>query len=150
MDLEEAPRGGVRVHGRRAGASMVWTLLPGTQSVEVHPLLPEHLLRLHQEARNFAGSRPADAADRSVAGQAKHAGKGQIGIWFLSRAAEALAEARQWPQADALHSKAVDQATSLGKTKITAQLLRTWGKILQQHGSWSQAESLYRRSLDLD
>lgn len=152
VDLEEAPRGGVRFHGRRAGASMVWALLPGAQSVEVHPLLPEHLLRLHQEARNFAGSRPADAADRwrSAAVQAKHTGEDRLGIWFLSRAAGALAEARQWPQADALHGEAVDQATSPGETKITAQLLRTWGQTFQQRGSWNQAEDLYRRSLELD
>jgi hypothetical protein len=34
MDLEQAPFGGVRVSGKRADASRVWVLLPGSQSVK--------------------------------------------------------------------------------------------------------------------
>lgn len=152
MDLEEAPRGGVRILGKRATANTVWTLRPGSQSVKVRPILPEHLQQLYQEGRSLAAGQPEAAVERwrSAAVQAKESGKDLLGVWFLVQAADALAEARQWSQADALHAEAVEGAGTLRETEVAAHLLKTWGRTFQRRGSWREAEDLYRRSLDLD
>jgi CHAT domain-containing protein/Tfp pilus assembly protein PilF len=153
MDLEQAPRGGVKAFGKRAVESSTWTLLPGSQSVKVRPVLPDNLLGLYQEGRSLAAADRLDEAVarwRSAAVQAKGAGENLVGIWFLLRAAATLAEARHWPQADILYGEAVEQATSLGEGKVAAQILKTSGKAFQTRGSWGEAEDRYSRSLEID
>ena len=152
VDLEQAPRGGVRVSGKRGGASATWALLPGSQAVEVRPVLPEPLARLDQEGRSLAAERPDDAVERwrAAAAQARQTGANRLGVWLLSRGARVLAEAHQWPQADALSDEALDQARSLREEMIEAQLLKVWGRTFHDRGAWTKAEDLYRRSLELD
>jgi len=152
LDLEQAPRGGVRILGKRDAAGTTWALLPGTQSIEVRPILPEPLLRFYREGRSLAASRPEDAAERwrSAAAQAQKAGDARLGAWFLSRGAAALSEAHQWPQGDALHDEAAAQARLLREQTIEAKILKTWGENLQIRGDLEKAETLYRRSLELD
>ncbi len=153
MEIEEAPRGGVRILGKRAAVSTTWVLLPGSQSVKVRPVLPADLLALYQEGRGLAGTEPLDAAVerwRSAVLAAKQAGDGRLAVWLLSRAAGALAEARKWPPADALYRTAAEQARLPGAAKLEACIAKAWGKTFQRRGSWREAEDLFRRSLELD
>ncbi len=126
VDLEQAPRGGVRFLGQRAGASTTWPLLPGSQSVEVRPVLPGQLMSLDQEGRSLATVRPEDAVERwrSAAAQARQAGEERLGVWLLSHGAGILAEAQQWPQVDALYQEAIGQARSLHEEKIETEILK--------------------------
>ncbi len=153
MELEEAPRGGVRILGKRAAVGTAWVLLPGSQSIKVRPVLTEDLLALYEEGRSLAGAEQLDMAVerwRSAARAAGHAGDGRLAVWFLLRAACALAEARKWPSADALFSEAAEQARLPGAAKLDAWIAKVWGKAFQRRGSWQEAEDLLRRSLDLD
>ena len=153
MDIEQAPRGGVRVGGKRTTESTIWVLLPGAQSVEVRPVLPENLYDLYQEGRSLAAANRLDTAVErwhSAALAAKQGGVDRLGIWLLLRAAGALAGARKFPQADELYREAAEQARLMGSEKIDAQIAKAWGKTFEKRGLWKEAERLYRRSLELD
>jgi len=153
MDLEQAPRGGVRIRGKHTAGETVWVLLPGTQSVNVRPVLPKNLYDLYQDGRSLATANRLDAAVErwhSAALVAKQGGDDQLGIWLLLRAAGALAESRKFTQADELYKEAAEQARLLGATRVDAQIAKAWGKTFERRGSWKEAERLYRRSLELD
>ena len=68
--------------------------------------------------------------------------------WLQGRQAQALAEAKQWPEADAAWEAAV-QRLEKSEPAMAAQLLRDWGETLQQRNEWDRAVEIYRRALRL-
>lgn len=116
MDIEQAPRGGVVLRGRREMEERSWSLLPGSQKLEVRPVLAEDQLRIYQEGRDLAAAgKPEAAAElwRAAAGPGGDGGsrgERRLALWWLSRAAGVLAAAHRARAADALYEQAVARA----------------------------------------
>ena len=130
LEIEEAPRRAVMLHGKRGNQDMVWTLRAGEWGVKVRPKLPVGLAPIDLE-----GSAPAS-------------GDGRLAAWFLDRRAETLAEAGQWTEADAAHEKAL--AALEADHVAAAELLRRWAGTFAKRGAWDAAIERFQNALALD
>ncbi|HEX3126111.1 MAG TPA: CHAT domain-containing protein [Thermoanaerobaculia bacterium] len=149
IEIEQVPRGGVRVAGRRGGESAIWNLLPGPLGVEVGPDLQDPLKGLHREAQDLAAAGDLDrAAERwRAAAAAAEPTDGRLSEWFLWRAASLLSKESRWAQADALFADVLEKALQHGG-RPAAWLLLTWGQALQKRAP-AEAEDYFRRALEL-
>jgi tetratricopeptide (TPR) repeat protein len=152
-EIEESPRHAVTLRGKRGEETQAWALRPGPWGIVARPELPADLAALyrHGKARVEAGDiATAERSWRSAAQTARIAGDGRLAAWFLSRLAEALAEARRWPEADAAYGEAVADLEQEPELRAAAQLLREWGGTFDRRAAWDAAVERYEKALALD
>jgi CHAT domain-containing protein len=105
-ELEQAPRGPIRLHGTRGGQPLSVLLAPGEWGIDLRPRLDPDELALHLEAAGLAAEqRPEPAAElwRSLASSAQAGGEPELACWFLYRAGLSLADAGRWAEALSLY-----------------------------------------------
>src|SRR5260370_10522627 len=81
----------------------------------VRPPLSGSLLSIYNEAAEFLAARqPVRAAERFQAAVPVARGQGSVLLvpWFLSRAGQALFNAREWNRADAVYEQAIQEAAT--------------------------------------
>ena len=125
VELHEVPRGPVKFEGRRGAASISW-VLAAPSGLTVRPQLPGPLLAHHREAMELVRAKDAAAAAarwRLAAAAAQADDRCLVAVWFLSRAAKALADARLWPKADWTYEEAVTNVEQEPASEAAAQLL---------------------------
>ena len=146
LQEEQMPRGPVALTGRRDGPETSWTIPPGPSGLTVRPILEEDLLARYLEGKGLVQAKNAqEGAARWRA--AAEAASGEVAVWLSSRAAEALAEAKIWPDVDAAYEKAIDGAA--GRPRVAGVLLRRWAITFRDRRQWDQAEERYRRALGI-
>ena len=123
LDIEEAPRRGVTLRGKREGQDFEWTLKTTEWGIEVRPNVPDGL----------------------VGG-----GDDTLAAWFLSRQAKALAEAGKWPEADAAYEETLASLERESMDQAAAQLLREWGETFDRRADWNAAVDRLQKALALD
>jgi CHAT domain-containing protein/tetratricopeptide (TPR) repeat protein len=152
-EIEESPRHAVTLRGKRGEETRTWTLRPGPWGIVARPELPADLAALyrHGKARVEAGDiATAERSWRSAAQTARIAGDGRLAAWFLSRLAEALAEAGRWPEADAAYGEAGADLEQEPDPRAAAQILRDWGGTFDRRTAWDAAAERYEKALALD
>lgn len=153
LDIEEAPRRGVTLRGKRENSDLTWTLTNTEWGIEVRPVLPNDLLAFYTEGRanveagNFAA---AERSWRSAAESARNNGNGRLAAWFLDRLASAFAKGGKWPETDALYGEALALLEREPDLPAAAHLLRQWGDIFQRRASWDASVDRFQKALALD
>lgn len=152
-ELEYGNRGPVVLHGRHGQREVTWTMTQEPWGIRARPVLPEVVLSGYEEGRKLASAhKAADAAAqwRSLADRAGQTAPPWTVVWLLSEAADALAAARQWNDADEVTRLALAQAADAGPM-IRAQLLETWAQTFYRGGrrDWQQAALHLQESLEL-
>jgi len=134
IEIEQGPRGRVTLEGTRVGLKQKWVMGPDKWGIRARPSLPPPLLAILQEAQELAkADKLSEAAERSraAAAEAKKYQCSWLGPWFLSRAAQALANAQHWNDSKALYQEAIEEASGAGP-EVKAQLLQALARIFDQ------------------
>jgi len=151
VELEQAPRGAIVLGGRRGEASFEWTVIPGQWTVVARPVLPEAVLKLHNEAvshRQAGRASEAAAAWRGAAAEARELSRPALASWLLGRAAVEMANVGSWTEADALFESAV-QSIPEQEAIRRGRLLTTWGRTFDARSDWANALQRYTLALAL-
>jgi CHAT domain-containing protein/Flp pilus assembly protein TadD len=139
VEIEEAPRRAVTLHGRRGSEEMAWVLTAGDWGMDTRPGLPRDLAALHQGG-NW----------QAAAEAARSAGDGRLAAWFLHRLARRLNDDHQWPEADSIFQEAITALERESDPAAAAHLLREWAGTLQVRSAWDAAIERYQKALALD
>jgi CHAT domain-containing protein/Tfp pilus assembly protein PilF len=110
VEIEQGPRGQVTLEGIRGEAKQSWVMGPSTWGVSTWPNLPENLLTIYHEAQKLAQDNKFVEAEQSWRKAADQCQCPDLSAWFLFHAADFLAGARQWKDADALYRDSLDRA----------------------------------------
>jgi CHAT domain-containing protein/Tfp pilus assembly protein PilF len=150
VEIEQEPRGRVTLSGIRDGVPQTWAMGPEKWSVETRPNLPESMRTIYREAKELAkASKLAEATERwrsSVAG-VEDGPCAWLGVWFFFRAANLLADARQWKESDQLNEEAVELSASV-EPRIRAVLFLNWGYRFFQRVDLQQFGIMEQHALD--
>jgi CHAT domain-containing protein/Tfp pilus assembly protein PilF len=145
VEVEEAPQGAVTLQGRTGADMRSWILRADTWGIKARPNFSGALLQAFREGNERLASGKATEAMglwRAVG----HDSPPWLRAWLVLRAADVLAGAKQWNDADAAYRESAEQGELAGPP-VSAQILRTWGKTLLDRSSWEQAEQVCQRSL---
>jgi len=150
IEIEQAPRGTVKLEGLRGGEKRTWVLGPGEWGLKTRPNLPPDLLSVYQEGQDLAkAGKLAEAAERwrIAAGKVNASVPGWLHLWFLLHAADAFAEGRQWKEADAAYEDVIQKGGGAG-LEIRMHLLRTWAKAFEERADSATAEKYYQQAAE--
>jgi CHAT domain-containing protein/tetratricopeptide (TPR) repeat protein len=153
IEIEQAPRRAVVLHGKRGDQEMSWRFSAGEWGVRTRPAMTEGLTTLYLEgkARREAGDLAATGQRwRAAADSARAAGQGRLAAWLLDRLARALPEAGKWPEADDASARALAALQQEAETLAAAELLRFWGGMYAKRASWDTAVERFQQALALD
>jgi CHAT domain-containing protein/Tfp pilus assembly protein PilF len=149
LEIEQSPRGAVKLSGQRLGQGQDWVIGPDEWGLETRPILPQALLRLYNEGRSLEKNGSFVQAAGRWRTAAAQAG-GLDAAWLLFRAAGLLAKNRRWSQVDECYRAAIGKGESDGPAAgpdIVARLLRSWGATFEQRNDWASAEDRYQRAI---
>ncbi len=148
-EMEQEPRGQVTLEGSRSGLKLAWAMGPDKWGIQARPTLPSTLLTIYREGQELAkAAKLNEAADRWRAA----ADEGQkyqcpwLGPWFLFHAADAMANARQWKDSDALYQVAIKQAAK-GNPEVRAQLLQALARAFEHQSDGASSEKYQKAAL---
>ncbi len=153
LDIEEAPRRGVTLRGKRGKDDLAWTLTNAEWGFEARPILSRDLLVLYTEGQAHIEAGDLTAAERSwrsAAESARNNGDSRRAAWFLNQLATTFAEAGKWPETDALYGEALALLEREPDLPAMAHLLRQWGDIFQRRASWDAAVERFQKALGFD
>jgi CHAT domain-containing protein/tetratricopeptide (TPR) repeat protein len=153
VEIEQAPRGEVRLAGTRDDASFTLTLPPGgAWEISVRPQLPPEWLATYHQGKSMidaGGSDKGVAAWRELAARADSAGEAELGAWLGARVGGALANLRKWEEAHAAYQQAIALAKEHGAPAIAAQILDDDGVAFERQNDFPKAAAAYREALQL-
>jgi CHAT domain-containing protein/tetratricopeptide (TPR) repeat protein len=154
VEVEQAPRGRVVLHGQREGQPRSWTLAPGDWKLTPRPELAAPRLEQYEASRPrrsppAAGS-PADAPERAeaLASALQAEGGWREACWVLLQAGAGRAQSRQWPEAKADFDKARAIASAAGSLVVEARAWEAEGASALSARDLPQAEEAFRHALD--
>jgi len=150
VEVEQAPRGVVRLTGRRGRSGMTWTLPPGSWGLRVRPALPEELRSLYYRAKDLVATLRTEEGIEQWRTAERSTRRGDLIAWLLSDLGRSLGESQQWTRADAAYEEALAAAHKARNVSIAAQLLREWGGTFENRADLDRAEQCYRQALTLD
>ena len=151
IELEQAPKGPIKLGGRRGAGGFEWTVLPGQWSLVARPALPELILKLHDEAvahRQAGRWKEAAAAWRKAAAEAAQLSQPVLDSWLLGRAAAEMTNGRAWLESDALFENAL-KALPEKEAIRRCRLLTNWGRTFEARSDWTNARERYSQALTL-
>ncbi len=113
LQIEQAPRGTVKLIGRRQGMSKVWSVRPGNWEAKVRPAMSEQALALYRKGveRIDSGSFHQGLADwRQLTALTQDQDDGPLHCWILLRSGEVWEASRERSRAMAAYRQALDEA----------------------------------------
>lgn len=141
---EQAPRGGLRLAGQRAGRPLRVSVPAGTWSAEVRPRLTPSALALYHQGRTLIAEgkrRHGIARWRRIAAHARSTDR-NLSSWMLLRIAQAWVQGQRWPEAKlALHQA----LTEAHQPRIRVALLETMAEAHRRAGDLAPAERTWRQ-----
>jgi len=130
LRFEYAPRAMVTVYGVSGKEPRIWQFDSDIWGMMVRPPLSDKLMPIYNQAAELlAAGQPVRAAERfqTAVPLARKQGPAWLAPWFLSRASQALFQASEWDQADAVYEQAIQEAATAGPI--------TRGELLRQLAS---------------
>jgi CHAT domain-containing protein/Tfp pilus assembly protein PilF len=149
IEIEQEPRGPVTLEGTRAGLKQAWIIGPDKWDVQTRPNFSSTLLATYLEGQQLAKvGKLRETVERwraaAVEGQANQCS--WLSPWFLSQAAEALANAQQWKDSGALYLEAIAKGAEAGP-EVRAQLLQALAGVFERQSDSSSAEKYQQKAL---
>ncbi len=107
LTLEQAPRGTVRLTGRRGGEVKVFEVTPGLWDAEVRPVMRSSLLEIFLQGSQAEDLEAATALWEKLAGSVEPGTDWRLRCWILVRTGELWSKAREWEKAHAAYRSAL-------------------------------------------
>jgi CHAT domain-containing protein/Tfp pilus assembly protein PilF len=147
IEIEQASRGNVSLEGLRDGVKQTWILGPSGWGLTVRPNLTGTFLTDYLEGQKLArAGKLQDAAERwRAANKTSEDEPSWLSSWFLFHAAQTLANAKQWKEADSIYAKALESCAAC-KPEIKAELLEALADTFRQRRDWANAEKYYQQA----
>src|SRR5579871_5773962 len=127
VNLEQAPKGKVRVEGLRGRKPQSWLVGSDQWGIETRPNLAGTWLSIYQEGQRLGKQgAAAQSSDRwrAAAAIARAEGLRWLECWLLSRIAESLASAGRRDEADAEYKAAIDISEGVIRAELLAEQIR--------------------------
>jgi CHAT domain-containing protein/Tfp pilus assembly protein PilF len=153
IEIEQAPRRAVVLHGKRGDQEMAWRFSAGEWGVRMRPVMAAGLAALYLQGK--AGREAGDLAAterswRAAAESARAAGEGRFAAWLLDQLARAFGEAGKWTETDGVCAQALAALKQESETLAAAELLRFWGKMYVKRAAWDTAGERFQQALALN
>jgi CHAT domain-containing protein/Tfp pilus assembly protein PilF len=149
IEMEQAPRGEMRLSGTRNGMSFSVLVPPGAWAITVRPHLVEPALSAYQQGQALVAAKETDkgiAAWRELAA-ADQAQYWELAAWLLLKVGDTLASARKWDEAHAAYGAAIVANKGRDEPSIVARLLDAEGGAFERQNDFPKAEAAYREAL---
>jgi CHAT domain-containing protein len=145
VEIEQGPRGSVRLIGRRDGHPARWDMPRDEWRLGARPPLSRRLSERYESARSASGDVGAswDEAVRTAEAQ----GDERLMGWLLLQAAAASARVKDWMRADAFHARAVTVLSRRGPSREASSALYSWAETLGWRAAWNDAAAKYEQAL---
>jgi CHAT domain-containing protein/Tfp pilus assembly protein PilF len=152
LEREQAPRGALRLLGRRDGKELSVTLTREDWHLKVRPELPGPELERYTQGRKRIEAGALAEGLEIWSALADEAGKGQqpeIALWLRLRASLAAGEERDFERAHKLLDAALDVAQHLGEPLAVLCVRNARVSLLQRQNQLEQACEAARNALEI-
>ncbi len=152
VEIEQAPRGQVRLYGTREGKRISFTVPPGTWTIKVRPQMPQGVLSVYQVGTELIAAKDIDkgvALWREAAEEPKKGKDSRLVGWLFLRMGDALAEAGKWDEAHVAYGKAIQEAEGAGEAAPLAMAWDSEGKVFQKQNDFGAAREAYTEALKI-
>ena len=149
VEIEQGPRGNVRLAGLRQGRAITFELPQHGWRLATRPQLPTAVLEDYLEGRRQLdeGRRPEAIASWQKAA-AHLSGRDTDAAWLWSRIAEASSRGGNWPGTQAAFENALRVAAG-GDWRARVWLHDAYGAALLRQNAHARARSEYRKALEI-
>ncbi len=152
LEVDQAPRTPVTLMGLRGEEKSSWQLGPGAWGMEARPNFTGDLLAAYRNGQQLA------SAGRIVEATAQWKAEGAdiqtpssmrswLSAWFYAHAADVLAGAQKWQEAEVAYQEAIQRASG-ASPEIVSQLLDSWALIYRKRDDWNTAAKFYLRIVE--
>ena len=151
VEMEQGPRGEVRLLGTRDGASFSVLVAPGAWAITVRPNLVEPRLSAYQQGKDLIAAKQIDkglAGWRELAAQA-NANDLELATWLFQRMGDTLATARRWDEAHADYRASIEAANGRGDPALVARMWDAAGRAFERQNDFPKALAPHREALQL-
>ncbi len=149
LEVEQAPRGKIRLSGVRQGESKRWTVALGLWKVKVRPKMPQPMmdyylngLKLIEEQQFVEG---IDALRQAVEVANKNR-DWRLQCWFSLRMGKAWAKTRAWEDTQASYRRALEQARDPLSQAVIWEAI---GEAFLLQNEFDQARDAFRSALTI-
>jgi CHAT domain-containing protein/Tfp pilus assembly protein PilF len=152
IEMEQAPRGEVRLVGTRDDASFSVVVPPGAWAISVRPHFAEPLLAVYQQGKELIDAKEIDkgvAGWRELAAQADRAKDSELAAWLLLKVGDTLANARKWDDAHAEFRAAIQALKGGGDSTLVARIWDAEGMAFERQNDFAKAEAAYREAIGI-
>lgn len=144
VEIEQAPRGEVRILGTRDGRNFSVVIPPGAWDISARPVFAAPTLRAYQQARERIAAKQIDAgidAWRALASQANIATNPELAAWLWLRIGDTIRNARRWDDAHVGYRAALEVAR--GDSNIVARVWEAEGMAFERQND-EEAPPIHR------
>ncbi len=152
VEREEAPRGPVKIEGRRQGEPFTVELLPGRWGIEGRPWFPQDATAIYLEARKYVAADDLDSGLRllrRLTAKLHHDGRHSHAAWLSFEVADLLLEAQRWGEARVAMQAGLADAEASGRAQILALGHEQLGAFLKSQDALKEAVVHYEHALAL-
>jgi tetratricopeptide (TPR) repeat protein len=135
LEVEQVPRGAVRLHGLRGGTPRELRIEPGIWNAKVRPVLPPALAKIFERGKDHLAARDFERAAetwRTLANNVPAGDVRELRAWVLLQIGEAWGKNREWQKSLEAAKGALAAARSAGA----------------QMAAWEAIGGVYERSND--
>jgi tetratricopeptide (TPR) repeat protein len=146
VEVEQGPRGVLKLRGERDGADTTVEIARGNWGVKVRPRFDDEALSAYLAGRAAVDAKELEkglALWDGVAKSVAAAGAAQAASWMNLRIGDAWTEARRWAEADAAYASARDAAERASNMVAQAVIWDAIGQALERQGKSGEAERAY-------
>ncbi len=152
VEIEQSPRGGIRIHGLRGGQRLAFDLPPQGWGIAARPPLPESVVKTYlggQRQIDTDGTRRGLDLWRDAAAALAGARRSGDAAWLYSRIAEVAARTRDRAAARRAWELAVRQVADPGAWWTLASLQGSYADELLRFNELARAMDEARKALQL-
>ena len=149
IEVEQAPRGTVKLLGEREGVERLFEVAMGKWGGNVRPRLPDRVLAVYTKGQEKVEAGEIEEGVELWSELTQLGGAtsdGQLRNWIQLRIGEAYAEARDWEQALEAYRAALEDV------EAPAAEVAVWGRIGRAYlrqSEFGQAEASYQSALEI-
>ncbi len=146
VDMEQGPRGSVRVRGQRNGKETNFEVPIGNWGVTVHPRLEEHALNVYTEGRSILAAGRFDkgiALWNTLARSAESTHDMETASWISLRIGDEWVEVGRWREAQNAYQTALAAAAKAGIAIAQPLIWDSIGRAFQSESKFDDGEKAF-------
>jgi CHAT domain-containing protein/Tfp pilus assembly protein PilF len=151
VEADQAPRSPVALEGLRGEEKLAWQLGPEVWGLESRPNFIQKALDVYLSGQQLEkAGKVVEAAKRwriDFGDEMALRHSSWLPSWMSFHAAEMLAQAQKWPEADDAYRESIVRAHGADPA-ITTQLFQAWAATYRNRSDWSTAEKYYSQAVE--